>query len=147
MKISKRMLAVLLAALCALSCLSVCLFAFAEGTDDPEHVHEYAAVTVIKPTCTEEGLVRYICSCGAIDESRDTPIKATGHRWGPWTTVIEATTEQEGLKERTCINDPSHKEYKKIDRLEPSEFSKFFQNLLARFKALFDKIFSLFYRD
>ena len=146
MKPVRKTMAILLAALCVLSCLSLCLFTFAEG-EEPEHVHEYVAVTVIQPTCTEEGLTRYICSCGAVDASRDETISARGHRWGPWTTVKEATTEQEGLKERTCINDASHKEYKTIPKQEPSELSSFFQNIIARFKAFFDKIFAMFYRD
>jgi hypothetical protein len=146
MKSVKKAMAILLAAICVLSCLTVCLFVFAED-GETEHTHNYVPVTVIRPTCTEEGLIRYICSCGAVDESQDTPIAATGHRWGPWTTIEEATTEREGLKERTCINDPSHKEYKTIEKVQPSEFSQFFQNIIARFKALFDRIFSLFYRD
>ena len=146
MKIGRKTLAVLLAALCILSCLTVCLFAVAED-GETEHTHNYVAVTVIQPTCTEEGLVRYICSCGAVDETRDTVIQASGHRWGPWTTIVEATTETEGLKERTCINDPSHKDYKTVPKVEPSGLSTFFQNIVARFKALFDRIFSLFYRD
>lgn len=146
MKPVRKTVAILLAALCVLSCLSVCLFVLAED-GETEHIHDYVPVTVIQPTCTETGLIRYICSCGAVDESKDTTINATGHRWGPWKTIEEATTDREGLKERTCINDPSHKEYKTVEKVQPSEFSQFFQNLIARFKALFDRIFSLFYRD
>ena len=148
MKPVRKTMAILLAALCVLSCLSLCLFTFAEGDEEePIHEHEYVAVTVIQPTCTEEGLIRYICSCGAVDASRDQTVAAGGHRWGPWTTVREATAEQEGLKERTCINDASHKEYKTIEKVQPSEISQFFQKIVARFKAFFDKIFALFYRD
>lgn len=147
MKHCKRSIALLLAAVCTLLCLACCLPAFAADDDPTEHTHEYTAVTVIRPTCTEPGLRRYICSCGDVDETRDEEIPATGHRWGPWTTVVEATTEQEGLKERTCINDPSHKDYKKVPKVEPSSFSLFFQKLLARLKGLWDRIFALFYRD
>ena len=146
MKRFRKPLAVMLAALCVLCCFACCLCVFAEG-DEPEHEHNYVPVTVIQPTCTEAGLVRYICSCGAVDEARDTVLAPAGHRWGPWVTVIEATTETEGLKERTCISDPTHKEYKKVDKLEPSPFAAFFQKIVARFKALYDRIFSLFYRD
>lgn len=147
MKQCKRSIALLLAAVCTLLCLACCLPAFAESGETQEHTHDYVAVTVIAPTCVEPGLRRYICSCGAVDAARDEEIAPTGHRWGPWKTVIEATTEQEGLKERTCITDPEHKEYKTIPKEEPSRFSQFFQNLLARIKALYDRIISVFYRD
>ena len=147
MKQCKRSIALLLAAVCALLCLACCLPVFAEGSEPPAHVHDYVAEITIAPTCTEPGLRRYVCACGAVDTARDEEIPATGHRWSAWTTVTEATTEQEGLKERTCLNNPEHKEYKTVPKEEPSRFSVFFQNLLARFKALYDRIISLFYRD
>ncbi len=145
MKQMKKGIAAVLAALTLVCCVSVCLFAFAESEE--EHIHDYKAVTVLAPTCTEPGLIRYICACGALDESRDQPIPATGHRWSSWTVIQKATQNEEGLKERTCFNDPTHKEYQKIEKLEPSKISQALQKILARFKAFFAKIMDFFYRD
>ena len=37
-------------------------------------------------------------------------LPATGHRWGAWITEAEPTCTQDGLKARTCKNDPAHRE-------------------------------------
>ena len=145
MKLMKKALAALLAVLATVCCVSLCLFAFAEG--DGEHVHDYKPVTVVAPTCTADGLTRYICDCGAVEEWRDEAIPAIGHTWGYWKTVKEATETEEGLKERTCLNDPTHKDYKKIDKLEPDAMSGFLQKIIARIKAFFAKIMDFLYRD
>ena len=147
MKHCRKPLAVLLALLCVLCCFACCVCVFAEGTDEPEHEHNYVATLVTPATCTEEGLMQYVCSCGAVDTDRDTVIPAKGHRWGPWVTITEATTESEGLMERTCINDPAHKEQKVTEKLEPSPISVFLQKIIARLKAVYDRIISFFYRD
>ena len=47
----------------------------------------------------------------------DTVVAATGHDWGEWTVVKEATEEEEGLERRTCSNDESHTEEKTIPKL------------------------------
>ena len=145
MKQCKRSVALLLAAVCALLCLACSFPAFAEEGD--AHSHTFVPVTVVAPSCTEPGLRRYICLCGEVDEAKDEAIPATGHRWGTWTTVREATTEQEGLKERTCLNDESHKDLKKIPKVEQSGVSKLFQNLLNRIKAWFQSIINWLIRD
>ena len=145
MKQLKKSLAAMLAVLTLVCCVSLCLCAFAEGETD--HVHDYKPVTVVAPTCTNPGLTRYICDCGDVDETRDTVIPATGHNWGYWTTIKEATEEEEGLKERTCLNDPTHKDYKKIAKLEPDAISGFLQKIIARIKAFFAKIMDFLYRD
>ena len=147
MKQCKRSVALLLAAVCALLCLACCLPAFAVDGGMQPHEHVYEARTAISATCTESGLRRYVCVCGAVDTARDEEIPATGHRWGAWTTIREASAEQEGLKERICLNDSEHREYKTVPKEEPSAFSQMFQNLIARIKALWDKIFSWFFRD
>jgi len=145
MKQMKKAVAAVLAVLAVVCCVSLCLFAFAES--DGDHVHDYKAVTVVAPTCTADGLTRYICACGAVDEARDAVIPATGHNWSYWKTIKEATTEEEGLKERYCLNDATHKDYKKIDKLEPDAMSGFLQKIIARIKAFFAKIMDFLYRD
>ena len=79
-------------------------------------------------TCTEAGNTEYwTCSeCKKLfgdDQgtreitAADTVVAATGHDWGEWTVVKEATEEEEGLERRTCSNDESHTEEKTIPKL------------------------------
>ena len=79
-------------------------------------------------TCTEAGNTEYwTCSeCKKLfgdDQGTteiteaDTVVAATGHDWGEWTVVKEATEEEEGLERRTCSNDESHTEEKTIPKL------------------------------
>lgn len=63
------------------------------------HTHEYAQTTV-KPTCTEDGYTLYTCECG--DSYKEDYVNLTGHTWGSWKTVTEATETKEGLEKRTC---------------------------------------------
>ncbi len=79
-------------------------------------------------TCTEAGNTEnWTCSeCKKLfgdDQgtteitAADTVVAATGHDWGEWTVVKEATEEEEGLERRTCSNDESHTEEKTIPKL------------------------------
>ena len=56
----------------------------------------------IEPTCTEEGRAeQYYCPyCWAVTGGETIP--ATGHSWGEWKTIKEATEDEAGLQERTC---------------------------------------------
>lgn len=65
----------------------------------PEHEHSYD-VKVIGATCTEPGCTEYRCACGKYYTDSQTP--ATGHSFGQWELVKEATTEESGLMERQC---------------------------------------------
>ena len=47
-------------------------------------------------------------------------IPELGHDWGEWKTVKEATVDQEGLEERVCKRDASHKETRAIPKVTPS---------------------------
>ena len=44
-------------------------------------------------------------------------IDALGHEWGEWVVVKEPTAKEDGLQERTCKRDPSHKETQVIPAL------------------------------
>ena len=44
-------------------------------------------------------------------------IDALGHDWGEWVVVKEPTAKEDGLQERTCKRDPSHKETQVIPAL------------------------------
>ena len=108
---------------------------------DPDCEHkERETVGRIEPTCTEDGYAGYekCKNCGVyivkingeekivtIDNFeeylKELTLPAKGHDWGEWKVVKEATAEEEGLEERVCNNDPSHKETRPIDRLKPSD--------------------------
>lgn len=60
-------------------------------------------VGVKDPTCTEPGSTgKLVCKdCNeTLEEAAE--IAATGHSYGEWTVVKEATTEEEGLEKRVC---------------------------------------------
>ena len=59
------------------------------------------------------GVKTYTCTvCHA---TKTEEIAPTGHNWGEWTTTKKATCTVDGVQERVCKNDPTHKETKKID--------------------------------
>lgn len=74
--------------------------------------HSYSSV-VTAPTCTERGYTTYTCGCS--DSYIADYVDASGHRFGDWETVKEATTTEEGLQERTCTC--GEKETQTIDKL------------------------------
>lgn len=62
-----------------------------------------------RPTCTEPGYNHYTCAyCGQPYQEVASP--ATGHDWGPWTTVSAPTCTKAGTEQRVCRNDSSHVE-------------------------------------
>ena len=90
-------------------------------TNDPTHTkteevdalgHDWDEGTVqTEAACEEDGSVLYVCR--RCQKTRTRVIPATGHDWGKWEVVKEATSSKAGIKERTCKNDPEHKETKK----------------------------------
>ena len=64
------------------------------------HIHEYDSV-VTDPTCTEQGFTTYTCECG--DSYVDNYVDATGHTYGEWTVIKEATVDTEGEMERYVL--------------------------------------------
>lgn len=62
--------------------------------------HDYVAV-VTPPNCTEKGYTTYTCrNCGHSYKGNE--VDATGHTWGKWKVIKEATTTETGKKERVC---------------------------------------------
>lgn len=76
--------------------------------------HIYTSV-VTAPTCTEQGYTTYTCIC--TDTYVDDYVDASGHSFGDWTTVKDATTTEEGLQERTCKC--GEKETQTLPKIEP----------------------------
>ena len=73
------------------------------GQPEPEesiHVHSYID-NVVPPTCTEKGYTVYTCACG--DSYQDNETDPTGHVWDGWVTTVEPTSQQEGVKQQTCL--------------------------------------------
>lgn len=69
-----------------------------EETTTPVCEHSYEAVTT-DATCTADGVVVYTCGCG---DTYSETIAATGHTWGEWAIVEEASYEAAGSQTRTC---------------------------------------------
>ena len=81
--------------------------------------HDYHEVegSAVAATCESAGKEadKQCSRCDSLIEGA--AIKALGHDWGEWTTVKEATEDEEGLEERTCKRDPSHKDSRAIPKL------------------------------
>lgn len=67
-------------------------------TSAPKHEHQYAANLTTNPTCTEEGVMTYTCSCG---DSYTESYPALGHDYQSETSK-EATCQEEGEVIYTC---------------------------------------------
>lgn len=69
-------------------------------------------------TCTENGLTdRIVCSvCGEVLQEHEM-IPATGHKYGGWIIVREATMTEEGLMKKVC-NDCGHEVFEVIPKLD-----------------------------
>ena len=63
---------------------------------------------------------------------------ATGHAWGEWEVIRQATASEEGLMRRTCANDPSHAEEQIIPKLQPqtNAFRQFIQRRTSQLFAI-----------
>ncbi|MDO4815756.1 MAG: endonuclease [Bacillota bacterium] len=63
------------------------------------HSHSYT-VTVVAPTCTEQGYTVYTCTCGDsyVADYTDT----VGHSFGAWKTLSAATCTEDGSAARYC---------------------------------------------
>lgn len=82
-----------------------------------EHTEEI--LPAVKANCTETGLTEgKKCSvCGRIFTEQE-EVPANGHDWGNWERIKDPTTEEEGLKERSCKNGCGEKDSRTIDKLE-----------------------------
>lgn len=82
-----------------------------------EHTNIVTIGTNKTPTCLEDGSAsgQECRTCGKIFQSA-TVIPATGHDFGEWNIVTEATETTVGLKKRVCKNDSSHVETAEIPK-------------------------------
>lgn len=81
--------------------------------------HTEETVAGKEVTCTESGLTEgkkcSICDTVLVEQEA---IAATGHAFGDWTVVKEATEEEAGLKERVCAC--GEKETEELPKIEPT---------------------------
>ena len=95
---------------------------------DPSHVETETvktdAVVATKPTCEEMGETKYTATfeneAFATQVKTVADIAATGHDYGDWKVTTPATVDKEGVETRVCKNDPSHKETRPVDKLDPT---------------------------
>ena len=64
------------------------------------HTHHYSVYKEVPAGCTSDGYITYKCDCGS--SYNDNIVYASGHSWGEWITITEATTSSEGQQKRTC---------------------------------------------
>ena len=69
---------------------------------------------------------------------------ATGHAWGEWEVVKQASASEEGLMRRVCANDPGHVEEETIPKLQPQ--TSVFQRFIERIREFFENIMEWFRR-
>ena len=68
-------------------------------------------------TCTESAVYYKSCVCGEKGEETFTAGEPLGHIWGEWSVITPATEEAEGVKQRSCQNDPQHIDRQNIPKL------------------------------
>ena len=78
------------------------------------HEHSYSSTTTTMPTCTEDGVLTYTCTCG---ESYTEAIAALGHVWKDWEVVKEATETEAGEEQRSCRRGCGAVETREIPKL------------------------------
>lgn len=114
--------------------------------------HEHSAARtvrrdVVANTCTEGGsyAVVTLCECGQELSREVFYTEPTGHCWGDWTVVREATASRAGLMERVCLNDPDHVETDTIPMLEPTFANGgYLSRILGIILEFFRKIIAFF---
>lgn len=67
----------------------------------PTHTHDYERIVIKEPTCTEEGICTYKCSCGAVDTSMSTVIEKLEHKYHK-TSTTSPTCIKKGISTYTC---------------------------------------------
>ncbi|MBQ6979524.1 MAG: hypothetical protein IJQ07_02655 [Clostridia bacterium] len=86
----------LLLSLCVMS--ACCVFGFnACGDTNPSHTHEYTDM-VVEPTCTKDGYVLHLCSCGYYFKE---DVAKVSHDY-EWTITQEPTETEEGVNTGVC---------------------------------------------
>ena len=75
----------------------------------PANGHTEVIDAAVAATCTETGLTegKHCSVCDAVIVKQDI-VPATGHKWGDWTTTVQATCTTNGTEIRVCKNDPKH---------------------------------------
>ena len=71
----------------------------AQDTEVPAHTHKYSSEVTTQPTCTENGIRTYTCSCG--DTYTET-IAKKAHSAGDWIVETEATEDTTGREIKKC---------------------------------------------
>lgn len=74
----------------------------------------------IAATCTADGSYAEVVYCRKCDAEISRTPKTTlalGHIWGEWSVITPATEEAEGVKQRSCQNDPQHIDRQNIPKL------------------------------
>lgn len=91
--------------------------------------HTIIHVDTVAETCTENGNMEYYkcSSCdkyfedeqGTIEitDKSSVIIEAIGHNYSEWVTVKDPTEDEEGLEQRTCLNNSTHIETRAIAKL------------------------------
>ena len=67
----------------------------------PTHTHDYERIVIKEPTCNEEGICTYKCSCGEIDTSMSTVIDKLEHEYYQ-TATTPNTCIKKGTVTLTC---------------------------------------------
>jgi len=78
----------------------ICFFTFEYGAAEPgTHEHSYSEEVTTQPTCTEDGIKTFRCSCG---DSYTEPVAATGHSYDNGVVTTNPTCTEAGAKTFTC---------------------------------------------
>lgn len=97
------------------------LFRTKRTVDKKTHVYDQqvSASEYLKTAadCYRAAVYHYSCICGAKGDATFTDKKESGHNWGEWVLIKEATLAEEGVMERACPC--GQKETKTVEKLLP----------------------------
>ena len=97
------------------------LFRTKRTVDKKPHVYDQqvSASEYLKTAadCYRAAVYHYSCICGAKGDTTFTDEKESGHNWGEWVLIKEATLTEEGVMERVCPC--GQKETKTVEKLLP----------------------------
>lgn len=85
---------------------------------DPPHTHSYTT-TVVKPTCESKGYTEYKCACGYSYTADE--VNPTGHTWGGWVVIKEASFGHDGERMQECKECSKRRSEKIPAEIAPSE--------------------------
>lgn len=101
LKVSKKILSVLLVVIMLTSAVPFSSFAVKAQSDSDDH--DYQIVDSLAADCDNDGYIIYECADADCDAGYKEVIVALGHEYGEWIVIKEASCKEKGMMILACI--------------------------------------------